>query len=57
MVGTCEFADEIDVERAERARNRAQERLERRGDAAIDHVRAAAALRRALARLKTAGGS
>jgi F-type H+-transporting ATPase subunit epsilon len=45
--------EQVDVERAERARARARERLrERRGD--VDLVRAEASLRRALARLQVA---
>jgi len=54
LVQTAERAEEIDVERAERAKERAEERLKRFADPAIDLERAQAALRRALARLETA---
>lgn len=52
---TCEESDEIDVERAQEARDRAQDRLKQASDAEIDVVRAEYALRRALARLQVAG--
>ncbi|MFG0318192.1 MAG: F0F1 ATP synthase subunit epsilon [Planctomycetota bacterium JB042] len=55
LVDSAERADEIDVERAEEARRRAEERLKRRGATDIDFVRAEVALRRAIARLKVAG--
>ena len=53
----AELADEIDVDRAESAKSRADERLGARGPErdAIDIVRAEAALRRALLRLQVAG--
>jgi F-type H+-transporting ATPase subunit epsilon len=54
---TCEERSEIDVERAETARKRAQERLRKAaasGDQ-VDVTRAEYALRRALARLQAAG--
>jgi len=52
LVDAAEKAEDIDVERAQRALERAQKRLsEREG---VDIVRAEAALRRALARLKVA---
>jgi F-type H+-transporting ATPase subunit epsilon len=54
LVQTAERAEEIDVERAERARRRAEERLARFSDPQIDFERAQEALRRALARLETA---
>lgn len=54
LAESAERADEIDVERAEAARDRAVKRLEvKRSD--IDLVRARAALRRAQNRLKIAG--
>jgi F-type H+-transporting ATPase subunit epsilon len=54
LAETAERADEIDVERAKAARDRALKRLEvKRSD--IDLVRARAALRRAQNRLKIAG--
>lgn len=55
MVDTAERPEQVDVERARRARQRAAERLAQRGVKDVDTVRAEAALRRALARLKTAG--
>ena len=55
LADAAERLDEIDVSRAEAARERAQALLrERRGDLA-DLVRAEASLRRAMARLKVAG--
>jgi F-type H+-transporting ATPase subunit epsilon len=53
LVDAAERAPEIDVERAKKAMERAKERLSRdRSDKEIDYVRAEAALRRAVARLK-----
>ena len=53
LVDAAERAPEIDVERARKAMERAKERLSRdRSDKEIDYVRAEAALRRAVARLK-----
>lgn len=51
LAETAERSDEIDVQRAERARARAEERLHDRS-ADIDHERARAALLRAINRLK-----
>lgn len=51
---TAEKAGEIDLERADRARDRAQEKLRRRDDETIDDARAQGALRRALNRLRVA---
>lgn len=52
---TAERAEEIDVERAQAARQRAEERLARTGqDPAIDLNRAQVALERALIRLQVA---
>jgi F-type H+-transporting ATPase subunit epsilon len=50
LADAAERADEIDAARAEAARKRAQERLERPGSE-VDRSRAEAALRRAIARL------
>ena len=50
---SAEWPDEIDVERAERAKERAENRL-KSGDSNIDTARAELALRRALIRLETA---
>lgn len=56
LAETALHAEEIDAERARKARERAEERLKEwvDGSAAIDHVRAEAALRRALARMEVA---
>ena len=54
----CDFADfpeEIDLKRAEEARERAKERLKKRSKPDIDDGRAEAALRRALVRLQLGG--
>lgn len=53
LADAAERVEEIDVMRAEEARRRAQQRLERR-EAQIDLARAHAALQRALIRLKVA---
>ncbi len=53
LADASEFANEIDVERALKARQRAEERLVSQQD--IDVMRAKLALERALARLKTVG--
>jgi F-type H+-transporting ATPase subunit epsilon len=55
LAETAEKAEEIDVERARRARDRAEERL-RRTEQEIDLARAQAALLRALNRLAVAEG-
>lgn len=54
LADTAERADEIDVERAEAARRRAQERLSQQREFGIDGTRAEASLRRSLARLRVA---
>jgi len=56
LAETAERAEEIDAERARKARERAEGRLKEwvDGSAAIDEARAEAALRRALARLDVA---
>ena len=54
LADTAERADEIDVERAEAARKRAQERLSQQRGLGIDGARAEASLRRSLARLRVA---
>jgi F-type H+-transporting ATPase subunit epsilon len=51
---TAERAEEIDPERAEAARRRAEARLNDRAQANVDFARAEAALRRALTRLEVA---
>ena len=52
LAEVIEWGDEIDEERAEAARQRAEERL-RANQASIDMARAEAALLRAVARIKT----
>jgi F-type H+-transporting ATPase subunit epsilon len=56
LADSAEAADEIDVSRAERARERAERRIQEwaTGSDAIDFSRAQAALQRALARLQVA---
>jgi len=56
LVESSERPEEIDVERARRAQERAEERLRKAGagDAEIDDLRAQAALQRAMARLEVA---
>ena len=53
LADTAERADEIDMERAEEAKRRAEEQLSRL-PAEVDSARAEAALRRSLVRLKVA---
>jgi F-type H+-transporting ATPase subunit epsilon len=57
LADTAERPDEIDRERAERARQRAEQRLAGRSADEIDYARAQAALARALSRLQVAGRS
>ena len=52
LAETAELPEEIDVERAERALRRAEERLANHGTHNIDYIRAEAALKRALLRLR-----
>jgi F-type H+-transporting ATPase subunit epsilon len=54
LAETAERAEEIDLARAEAARQRAEERLRRWGDETIDFARARAALERAVARITVA---
>ncbi len=54
LTETAELAEEIDVERARAALERAEERLARKTDEHINFERAAAALRRAMTRFKVA---
>lgn len=53
LANTAELADEIDVQRAQAAKERAEQRLQNKKD--IDVLRAELALKRALARLKAVG--
>ena len=52
LAETAERVEEIDVERAEAARQRAEERLARQREERIDVVRAEAALARAINRIR-----
>ena len=54
LADTAELPQDIDRARAERARDRAEQRLAGRGQDEIDYVRAAAALARALTRMQVA---
>jgi F-type H+-transporting ATPase subunit epsilon len=54
LADTAERAEEIDIERAEAARRRAEERLRDRSREDVDFARADAALRRSLIRIKVA---
>lgn len=54
VVGTAELPEEIDVERAQAAMRRAEERLNS-NSRGVDEARARAALERAIARLKVTG--
>lgn len=54
LADTAERAEEIDLERAEAAKQRAQEQLRHRGEEELDLIRVEASLRRSLARLKVA---
>jgi F-type H+-transporting ATPase subunit epsilon len=54
LVQSAERAEEIDLERAERALERAEERLKKAADSAVDAERAREAYERALARLQAA---
>jgi F-type H+-transporting ATPase subunit epsilon len=54
LADTAERADEIDLERAEAARRRAEERLDVMADEKVDFAKAQAALRRSLIRIKVA---
>ena len=53
LADACEHCDEIDTDRAEAARKRAEERLKSQ-TSGVDHARAQAALLRSLIRLKVA---
>lgn len=54
MADSAERAEEIDLERAEAARRRAEERLRDRSKSAEELARAQAALRRSMVRIKVA---
>ena len=55
LAETAEFAQDIDVNRAEAARERAREMLARRREQQIDEARATLALARAVNRLRIGG--
>jgi|Deesub1362A_J573_1020465.scaffolds.fasta_scaffold02285_1 F-type H+-transporting ATPase subunit epsilon len=54
LAEAAELAREIDVDRAKRARERAEQRLARAQQEEIDYARAEAALKRALLRMRVA---
>jgi F-type H+-transporting ATPase subunit epsilon len=54
LANTAERPEEIDLARAERAKQRAEERLKNLSDPELDQERAREALRRAIARIETA---
>ncbi|UCG54505.1 MAG: F0F1 ATP synthase subunit epsilon [Dehalococcoidia bacterium] len=54
LADSAERAEEIDITRAEEAKRRAEKRLEEKYTPEVDNVRAEAALRRSLIRLKVA---
>jgi F-type H+-transporting ATPase subunit epsilon len=56
LADAAELPEEIDRDRAERARERAERRLAGRSQDDVDYARAAAALARALVRLQVATG-
>jgi F-type H+-transporting ATPase subunit epsilon len=56
LTDAAERADEIDIARAEEARQRAEELMQQRRDDKVDYARAEAALRRSLIRLKIVQG-
>ena len=53
LTDASEFADEIDLERAKRAKERAEKRLSESG---MDHLRAEIALKKAIARINLKEG-
>ncbi len=54
LADSAERPEEIDRERAERARQRAEQQLAGRGNEAVDYTRVLAALARAITRLRVA---
>lgn len=54
LAESAEVAREIDIDRAQKARERAEKRLAETKRAELDHARAESALRRALVRLRVA---
>ncbi len=57
LADSVELVNEIDVERAKKAYERAKERLASRGKGDIDIIRAELALQRAINRMKMAGAT
>lgn len=53
VTDAAEWPDEIDINRAEAAKKRAEERLSRKSDVDVDVARAEIALKRAINRLET----
>ena len=56
LADSAERAEEIDIARAEEARQRAQELMQQHREDKVDYIRAESALRRSLIRLKIAEG-
>ena len=54
LTDASELQDEIDLERAKKAKERAERRLAEKGDG-IDHLRAEIALKKAIARIRLKG--
>ena len=54
LTDASELQDEIDIERAKRAKERAEKRLAKKGEG-IDHLRAGIALKKAIARIRLKG--
>jgi F-type H+-transporting ATPase subunit epsilon len=57
LAESAERMDDIDLDRARSARQRAEDRLQDRSKEDIDFIRARAALERSLVRIKLAGGA
>ncbi|ADL13701.1 F0F1 ATP synthase subunit epsilon [Acetohalobium arabaticum] len=56
LADTAEFPEEIDIERAKRAKKRAKERLQKSDEARINETRAESALQRAINRIDVVQG-
>jgi F-type H+-transporting ATPase subunit epsilon len=56
LADAAERAEEIDLARAEEARQRAEELMQQRREDKVDYARAETVLRRSLVRLKAAEG-
>ncbi|MDP3487205.1 MAG: F0F1 ATP synthase subunit epsilon [Bacillota bacterium] len=55
LAETAELSNEIDVERARKAKQRAEDRLGKLGNPEVDAIRSEIALRKAMIRLEAAG--